>query len=167
MGARAVIFGCAGPTLAPAERAFFRASEPWGFILFARNVETPAQLRRLTADLRESVGRDAPVLIDQEGGRVARLRAPLWRDWAPALDECARLPDLVRRTRAMYLRNRLIAGELRGGGDRRQLRAGPRCRPPRDAPGAAQPLLRRRPAGGGDDRPRRWPMACSRAGCCR
>jgi beta-N-acetylhexosaminidase len=116
MGARAVIFGCAGPTLAPAERAFFAASEPWGFILFARNVESPAQLRRLTAELRESVGRAAPVLVDQEGGRVARLRAPLWRDWAPALDECERLPDLARRTRAMHLRYRLIAGELRAAG---------------------------------------------------
>ena len=72
--ARAAIFGCAGPVLAPAERRFFAAAEPWGFILFARNVADPAQLRRLTAELRASVGRDAPVLVDQEGGRVARLR---------------------------------------------------------------------------------------------
>ena len=72
--ARAVIFGCAGPALGADERRFFAAAEPWGFILFARNVEAPAQLRRLTADAARRVGRDAPVLIDQEGGRVARLR---------------------------------------------------------------------------------------------
>ena len=76
----------------PAERRFFAEAEPWGFILFARNVEEPAQLRRLTAELRDAVGRDAPVLIDQEGGRVARLRGPDWREWAPALEECERLP---------------------------------------------------------------------------
>jgi beta-N-acetylhexosaminidase len=110
--ARAVIFGCAGPALASAERRFLASADPWGFILFARNVETPAQLARLTAELRGAVGRDAPVLIDQEGGRVARLRAPEWREWAPALDECARLPERGQRARAMYLRYRLIASEL-------------------------------------------------------
>src|SRR5688572_3715707 len=114
--ARAVIFGCAGPTLAPAERRFFAAAEPWGFILFARNVADPVQVRRLTAELRAAVGRDAPVLVDQEGGRVARLRGPDWREWAPALEECARLPDRARRARAMYLRYRMIAGELRAVG---------------------------------------------------
>ena len=71
----ATILGCAGPALTEDERAFFRDADPLGFILFARNVETPTQLRRLTADLREAVGRDAPVLVDQEGGRVQRLRA--------------------------------------------------------------------------------------------
>ncbi len=112
MTARAVILGCAGPVLTPAERAFFAGARPWGFILFARNVETPDQLRRLTAELRASVGRDAPVLIDQEGGRVARMRAPSWREWLPALDECARLPGPELRARAMRLRYRLIATEL-------------------------------------------------------
>ncbi len=75
-----------GPAARPSERAFFRDADPWGFILFARNVETPDQLRRLTADLRDAVGRDAPVFVDQEGGRVQRLRAPHWREWAPPLD---------------------------------------------------------------------------------
>jgi len=116
MAARAVIFGCAGVELTAAERRFFAGAEPWGFILFARNIADPGQLRRLTGDLRESVGRDAPVLIDQEGGRVARMRAPDWREWAPALEECARLPGRVERARAMYLRYRLIAGELRAVG---------------------------------------------------
>jgi beta-N-acetylhexosaminidase len=116
MSARAVIFGCGGTTLAAEERRFFAVAEPWGFILFGRNVESPAQLRRLTGALRDSVGRDAPVLIDQEGGRVARLRAPDWREWVPALDECERLPDRELRARAMHLRYRLIAGELRAVG---------------------------------------------------
>ncbi|TPE51481.1 beta-N-acetylhexosaminidase [Amaricoccus solimangrovi] len=111
MAARAVILGCAGPELSEDERRFFAAADPWGFILFARNIETPEQTRALTRALRDSVGRDAPVLVDQEGGRVARLRGPVWREWAPALEECAGLP-VAARARAMHLRYRLIAGEL-------------------------------------------------------
>ncbi|MBL9098354.1 MAG: beta-N-acetylhexosaminidase [Alphaproteobacteria bacterium] len=80
MTAKAVIFGCAGHELTAAEQAFFRAEQPWGFILFARNCASPAQVRALTESLRESVGRaDAPILIDQEGGRVQRLRGEHWR----------------------------------------------------------------------------------------
>ncbi len=116
MAARAAIFGCSGPVLDKGERAFFAETEPWGFILFGRNVEGPEQLRRLTAGLREAVGRDAPVLIDQEGGRVARLRGPAWREWTPALEECVRIPSSEARARAMHLRYRLIAGELRSVG---------------------------------------------------
>jgi beta-N-acetylhexosaminidase len=75
----ACILGCSGPVLTAPERAFFAETRPWGFILFARNVETPDQLRALTASLRETVGRaDAPILIDQEGGRVQRLGPPYW-----------------------------------------------------------------------------------------
>ena len=116
MAARAVILGCGGTELGAQEHRFFAEAKPWGFILFGRNIAEPAQVRRLTADLRASVGRDAPVLIDQEGGRVARLRGPHWREWAPALDECRRLPARELRVRAMYLRYRLIAGELRALG---------------------------------------------------
>lgn len=74
----AVVFGCAGPVLSEAERALFRAADPLGFILFRRNCETPEQVRRLVDALRDAVGREAPVLIDQEGGRVTRLKAPTW-----------------------------------------------------------------------------------------
>jgi beta-N-acetylhexosaminidase len=109
--ARALILGCRGPELGAAERAFLSRVDPWGFILFGRNVAGPEQLRRLTADLRDAVGRDAPILIDQEGGRVARLRAPAWREWRPALEDCARLPAGLRE-RAMRLRYELIASEL-------------------------------------------------------
>ena len=70
----ASILGCAGLTLSAEEEAFFRDVQPWGFILFKRNVETPDQVRKLVDQLRATVGRaDAPVLIDQEGGRVQRL----------------------------------------------------------------------------------------------
>ncbi len=110
----ATVLGCAGPVLGPDEAAFFRAADPWGFILFARNVETPAQVARLTADLRAAVGRDAPVFTDQEGGRVQRLRAPHWREWTPPLDTVRRAGPLAAR--AMYLRFRLIAAELRAAG---------------------------------------------------
>src|SRR3546814_12926069 len=73
----AAIYGCAGLTLSAVEESFFKAANPLGFILFARNCETPDQVRELVAALRGSVGRtDAPVLIDQEGGRVARLKPP-------------------------------------------------------------------------------------------
>jgi hypothetical protein len=82
----AAILGLAGTALTPREAAFFRQADPWGFILFARNIDTPAQVAALTAALRTAVGRDAPVFIDQEGGRVQRLRSPHWREWDPPLD---------------------------------------------------------------------------------
>lgn len=111
---RAVIFGCAGPSLGEWERGFFRDCDPLGFILFARNIEAPEQVRALVAALRESIGRaDAPVLIDQEGGRVARLRPPHWRPTHPAArfgrlaaDDPAVAEDACR------LNARLIADEL-------------------------------------------------------
>ena len=110
MARGAFTFGCAGPALGADEAAFFREADPWGFILFARNVEAPDQLRRLTSDLRDAVGWDAPILIDQEGGRVQRLRGPIWREYLPPLDQMAVAPD------AMRLRARLIALELHAVG---------------------------------------------------
>jgi beta-N-acetylhexosaminidase len=110
----ACIFGCEGPALGDAERAIFAETAPWGFILFARNVETPDQLRRLTGDLRDAVGRDAPIFVDQEGGRVQRLRAPYWREWLPPLDTVEAAGP--QAPLAMYLRARLIAAELHAVG---------------------------------------------------
>lgn len=78
-GMKPVIFGLSGPSLTPDERAFFRDADPVGYILFARNVETRAQMRALTDSLRALSGRDdVPILIDQEGGRVARMGPPTW-----------------------------------------------------------------------------------------
>ena len=76
---KAVIFGFEGLALTTSERDFFRDADPCGYILFKRNCETPGQLRALTDSLRELSGRDdVPILIDQEGGRVARMKPPEW-----------------------------------------------------------------------------------------
>ncbi|TFL19624.1 glycoside hydrolase family 3 N-terminal domain-containing protein [Jannaschia formosa] len=112
-GPGAFILGCEGPDLGPSEAAFFREADPWGFILFARNVDGPDRLRALTGALRDSVGRHAPVLIDQEGGRVQRLGPPFWSDWPAPLDQMDRASDPAR---AMFLRATLIARELRDVG---------------------------------------------------
>ena len=89
----AAIFGFEGPALTGDERRFFRDVEPAGFILFRRNVENPEQLLRLTDSLRELTGRDdVPILIDQEGGRVARMRPPEW----PAFPAAEKFADLYR-----------------------------------------------------------------------
>ncbi len=114
MASRAVIFGCSGAALSGDEIAFFRDADPWGFILFARNIETPQQVVALTAQLRDAVGRaDAPILIDQEGGRVARLKPPHWRVAPPAAvfgKLYAGNPEAAYE--ACYLNARLLADEL-------------------------------------------------------
>jgi beta-N-acetylhexosaminidase len=115
MALSATVLGCSGPQLTADEAAFYRDAAPWGFILFARNVETPDQLRRLTGDLRAAVGRDAPVLVDQEGGRVQRLRAPHWREYLPPLDQVAQTAGPAME-RGIRLRYQLIAEELRAVG---------------------------------------------------
>jgi len=113
MRARA-IFGCTGTALASDERAFFRETQPWSFILFARNVHDRDQIRSLVASLRETVGDDrAPVLIDQEGGRVSRLKPPGWKERPPA----ARFGKVYGNqheagVEACYLNARLIAHDL-------------------------------------------------------
>ncbi|WP_112321461.1 glycoside hydrolase family 3 N-terminal domain-containing protein [Oceanibium sediminis] len=116
MAPRAAILGCLGQTLGASEAAFFRDADPWGFILFARNLSTPDQIRALVADLRDAVGRNAPVLIDQEGGRVARLPPPVWTGWENALDFMTGLPDGADAALAMRLRYHVIADELRALG---------------------------------------------------
>ena len=113
MPAGAFILGCEGPDLNAREAAFFRDCDPWGFILFARNVDTPDRLRALTASLRDALGRDAPILIDQEGGRVQRLGPPFWTRWSRPLTQMCRASDPER---AMFLRATLIARELRNVG---------------------------------------------------
>jgi beta-N-acetylhexosaminidase len=107
----AVVFGCAAERLGAAEARFFASADPLGFILFRRNCRTPDQVRRLVASLRDCVGRsDAPVLIDQEGGRVARLRPPAWRRY-PAAALIGALPDPLA-WEAACLGARLIADDL-------------------------------------------------------
>ncbi len=110
----AAIFGCSGTRLTGEERAFFRDADPLGFILFARNCETPEQVRTLVDDLRASIGRtDAPVLIDQEGGRVARLKPPYWYAAPPAATfGRLALSNPRRGVEAARLNARLIAADL-------------------------------------------------------
>lgn len=110
----AAILGLEGPRLTEWERQFLPDYHPFGVILFARNVETPDQIRALTAELRDLLGPDLLVLIDQEGGRVQRLRAPYWREWDPPLQTVARAGP--QAARAMFLRSTLIALELRALG---------------------------------------------------
>lgn len=110
----AAILGCSGRALGNSEKAFFRGADPLGFILFARNCAAPDQLRRLVGELRNCVGRaDAPILIDQEGGRVTRLGPPHWRKPPPAAT-FARLAraDEGAAIEAAHLNGRLIAAEL-------------------------------------------------------
>ncbi|MDQ8728814.1 beta-N-acetylhexosaminidase [Bradyrhizobium sp. LHD-71] len=114
MGIKAFICGVGGLALTEAERGFLHAEQPWGFILFKRNVSNRAQVIELVSELRSSVGRpDAPVLIDQEGGRVQRLGPPEWPTY-PCGDVFSRLYDESAELglRAAYLTARLIAEDL-------------------------------------------------------
>jgi beta-N-acetylhexosaminidase len=110
---KALITDATGLALTADERAFFRDADPWGFIIFRRNVETPDQLRALTDSMRESVGRDAPILVDQEGGRVQRLGPPHWPKYPPGAHYSA-LYDRNEKAglRAARLGARLIAHDL-------------------------------------------------------
>ena len=109
----AVIYGCAGLTLSDEEKHFFADIDPFGFILFGRNVETPLQVAALVDELRSCVGRRAPVLIDQEGGRVQRLKAPHWRR-RPPMELFGKMAahNLPLARRAAWLNARIIADEL-------------------------------------------------------
>lgn len=106
----ACILDAEGLRLTKQEKALFRDARPFGFILFARNIDTPDQIRALCDDFREAAGHDAVITIDQEGGRVQRLRAPLWREWAAPLEFVQAAGDAAAN--AMYLRYRIIAHEL-------------------------------------------------------
>ncbi len=114
---RAFITGLAGPRLTGDERRFLRDAAPWAIILFRRNIETPDQLRDLIDDCRSTLGRDALVFVDQEGGRVQRLRPPHW----PAYPAARAIGDLYRRDpeagrEAAWLSGRLLAADLRAVG---------------------------------------------------
>ena len=106
----ACILDAEGPRLTEKEKALFREARPFGFILFARNIDTPDQIRALCDEMREAAGHAAPILIDQEGGRVQRLKGPIWRDWLPALEQVQ--TSGAQGAEAMYARYRIIAHEL-------------------------------------------------------
>lgn len=114
MAPRAFVTGCANAVLNDAERSFISSSDPWGLILFARNCVSPEQVCRLVDDFRNCVGRgDAPVLIDQEGGRVQRLKPPHWRSYPAG----RQFGSLYARDRDLALRAafncaRLISDDL-------------------------------------------------------
>ena len=115
MSRLAVILGCQGHALTAEEAAFFRTVKPWGFILFRRNIESPDQVRTLTSALRETVDDpDAPILIDQEGGRVQRMGPPHWPKYPPgrAYGDLPTNDPLTRREIAR-LGARLMAHDLR------------------------------------------------------
>ncbi len=113
--ARAFTIGCATTELTADERTFIANAQPWGLILFKRNVADREQLARLTASFRELVGREnAPVLIDQEGGRVQRMGPPQWRAY-PAAAKFHAMANGDRDRQEMLIRTgaRLIADDLR------------------------------------------------------
>ncbi|MFO1184155.1 MAG: beta-N-acetylhexosaminidase [Bauldia sp.] len=113
MIAKAFIAGSAGPRLLPDERRFFADERPFGFILFRRNCREPSEVEDLVAAFRDAAGSHAPVLIDQEGGRVARLQPPHWPLFPPArrYGELAEKDEEVG-VRAAWLGARLIADQL-------------------------------------------------------
>lgn len=102
MTPRAAIIGLSGPVLTAEEAALLRASLPVGVILFARNIAAPAQLRALTAAIRDILGAEAPILVDQEGGRVARLKPPAWEAF-PAAAAFEGAPEVAAHANALLL----------------------------------------------------------------
>ncbi len=113
----AAIYGCSGHRLTEAERAFFAEVRPWGFILFRRNIDSPDQVRALTAELRDSIGDpDAPILIDQEGGRVQRMGPPHWPKYPPAEAYLKATNDPLTARELVRLGARLMAHDLKAVG---------------------------------------------------
>jgi len=108
MAAQAFITGLAGLTISASERAFLREARPWGLIVFKRNVSTPAQVIELVQSFRDTVGWEAPVLVDQEGGRVQRLGPPHWPVYPPG----ARYGELYDREPASGIAAARLAGHL-------------------------------------------------------
>jgi beta-N-acetylhexosaminidase len=112
----AAILACKGAVLTPEERAFFGQARPWGFILFRRNVESPEQVLRLTDAMREAVGWDCPILVDQEGGRVQRLGPPHWRKYPPGEAFLKAANDPLTARELARLGGRLMAHDLKAVG---------------------------------------------------
>lgn len=115
MISRAFIAGCLGTSLTKDERAFFREALPWGFILFRRNTQDPGQVAALTAEMRACVGWHAPILIDQEGGRVQRMGPPHWPAY-PSARRFLGINDPVQRRELVRLSARLMAHDLKSVG---------------------------------------------------
>ncbi|MGB1007866.1 MAG: glycoside hydrolase family 3 N-terminal domain-containing protein, partial [Thalassobaculaceae bacterium] len=110
---KAIILGLAAERLSAAERRFFQAIAPAGFILFKRNCQSPEQVRALTGELRDCLGWAAPILIDQEGGRVQRLAPPVWAARpAPGTFRAMAEVDVGAAARAAYLNAAVMAAEL-------------------------------------------------------
>ncbi len=158
MAVRAFITGLAGPEISANERAFLREAEPWGLIIFKRNIDTPAQVAALVRSFRDIVGREAPVLVDQEGGRVQRLGPAALAGLSARARVYSELYDRdpASGLAAARLGARLIASDLARARHRRRLPAAGRCA------GAGQRHRHRRPGlwhgagqGRGDRRRRR------------
>src|SRR6476646_6132195 len=129
MTSRAFITGLAGLSVSANERAFLRETRPWGLIIFKRNVSTPSQVAELAQSFREAVGWHAPVLVDQEGGRVQRLGPPVW----PAYPPGARYGDLYDREPTVGIAAARLAGHLIAA-DLRPLGIDADCLPLADVP---------------------------------
>jgi beta-N-acetylhexosaminidase len=113
MPVSAFVCGCAGLSLTAWEKSFFEEAQPWGLILFKRNVDNPAQLSALTASFRHAVGRsDAPVFIDQEGGRVQRLGPPHWPVYPSGASYLRALGDVEAAAKLVRLTAQLMASDL-------------------------------------------------------
>ncbi|MGI8527186.1 MAG: beta-N-acetylhexosaminidase [Pseudolabrys sp.] len=108
MAPRAFITGLSGLGITSDERSFLREADPWGLILFKRNIESPIQVIELTKSIRDILGRKSPIVIDQEGGRVQRLAPPHWPVYPPG----ARYGELYDRDKAVGLRAATLAGRL-------------------------------------------------------
>jgi beta-N-acetylhexosaminidase len=148
MGPAAFITGISGLSLTPDERAFLRESDPWGLILFKRNVQDPAQVAALTEAFRSLLGREAPVFVDQEGGRVQRLGPPHWPLYPPGTSYGRLYDQNAEKGRAAArLAARLIAWDLKAVGIDAD------CLPLADVPVAeADPVIGDRAYGHGPDK---------------
>lgn len=112
----AAIYACAGHRLSADEKAFFADADPWGFIVFRRNVDTPDQMRALTAEMRDTVGWHCPILIDQEGGRVQRMGPPHWPKYPPGDAYLKATNDPLAARELARLGGRLMANDLHAVG---------------------------------------------------